>query len=65
MSVVFSYVKSCTYPLSFLTVLLYLFSNGASLANNFWLADWSNSNIESNTTKHTTACDTLNSTADV
>ena len=63
MSVLFAYVRACTYPLSLLTILFYLLTNGASLASNFWLADWSNSNTPENRNQTVTACDSLNSLA--
>jgi ABC-type multidrug transport system fused ATPase/permease subunit len=63
MSVLFTYVRACTYPLSLLTILLYLLANGASLASNFWLADWSNSNTPENLNQSVTACDGLDSLA--
>ena len=61
MSVMLAYIRACTYPLSILTIILYLMANGASLASNFWLADWSNSNIPANANKTTTACDKISS----
>lgn len=64
MSVILAYIRACTYPLTLITVFLYLMANAASLASNFWLADWSNSNIVidgGNRTKHVTACDNYDS----
>lgn len=62
-SVLFSYIRACTYPLSLLTMILYLMANGASLASNFWLADWSNSNTPSNRNRTLPACGSFHSIA--
>ena len=64
LSVLLTYCKACSYLLSFLTILFFVCMNGASIASNFWLADWSNSedatlglNLSNTTYNHTTACD--------
>ena len=64
LSVLITYCKACSYFLSFLTILFFVCMNGASIASNFWLADWSNSedatlglNLSNTTYNHTTACD--------
>ena len=50
--------------MTLITLLFYVLSNGASVASNFWLADWSNAegNMRTNETKNATfvkvtACD--------
>ena len=66
LSVVVAYFKACTYSLSLLTIFLSVCQNGASIASNFWLADWSNAedailglntSAPNFTYNHTTACD--------
>lgn len=67
LSVLITYCRACSYFLSFLTILFFVCMNGASIASNFWLADWSNSedatlglNLSNTTYNHTTACDRAN-----
>ena len=64
LSVIIAYCRACTWYMSLLTLLLYVLTNGASVASNFWLADWSNAegNIRDSEIKNTTfvkltACD--------
>ena len=42
MSVVVAYMKACTFSVTGLVVLFYVFTNGSSVGSNFWLAHWSN-----------------------
>ncbi len=46
LTVFITYIKACTYYISFLVLLFVLMSNAASLGSNFWLADYSNQNDE-------------------
>ena len=45
LSVIYAYIKACTLSLSFLTLIFFIVSNGLSVASNFWLNVWSNSNV--------------------
>lgn len=57
LSVILAYCRACTWFLTFLTLLFYTLTSGASVASNFWLADWSNAegNIRANETGNVTA----------
>lgn len=44
LTVFVTYIKACTYYISFLVLLFVILSNAASLGSNFWLADYSNKN---------------------
>ena len=65
LSVILAYCRACTWFLTILTLLFYTLTSGASVASNFWLADWSNAegNIRANETSNgtgfvkVTACD--------
>ena len=41
LSVVWEYIKSCTFTLGFLTLLFNVGHNGCSVGYNIWLAKWS------------------------
>ena len=41
LSVVWEYIKSCTFILGFLTLLFNVGYNGFSVGANIWLAEWS------------------------
>ncbi len=58
-SVIFSYVRACTYLMSGLTVLFYTLTNSVAVGSNFWLVEWSNAAKRINTTNFTalTVCD--------
>ena len=59
LSVILAYSRACTWFLTILTLLLYTLTSGASVASNFWLADWSNAegNIRANETGNGTSFD--------
>ena len=61
LSVILAYCRACTWFLTVLTLLFYTLTSGASVASNFWLADWSNAEgkIRANETYFVkvTACD--------
>jgi hypothetical protein len=42
LAVILAYCRACTWFLTILTFLFYTLTSGASVASNFWLADWSN-----------------------
>ena len=57
LAVIIAYCRACTWFLTILTLLFYTLTSGASVASNFWLADWSNSedNAHANETANGTA----------
>ena len=59
LSVILAYSRACTWFLTILTLLFYTLTSGASVASNFWLADWSNAegNIRANETGNGTSFD--------
>ena len=64
LSVILAYCRACTWYMTLITLLFYVLTDGASVASNFWLADWSNAegNMRANETKNVTfvkvtACD--------
>ena len=64
LSVILAYCRACTWYMTLITMLFYVLTNGASVASNFWLADWSNAegNMHTSETKNVTfvkltACD--------
>ena len=59
LSVIFSYIKACTWIMSGLTILFYVITNVVSVAFNFWLAEWSNAEGRFNATNSSawTVCD--------
>ena len=66
-SVILAYCIACTWYMTLITLFLYVLTNVASVASNFWLADWSNAegNIRDSELKNTTfakvtACDNEN-----
>ena len=42
LSVLFSYIRACTFLVTFLVLVFNILSNGTSVGSNFWLAQWSN-----------------------
>ena len=67
-AVILAYCRACTYLMTFLTLLFYVLTNGASVASNFWLAEWSNAEGNEHTSEthngtsfvKVTACDKQN-----
>ena len=57
LAVILAYCRACTWFLTILTLLFYTLTSGASVASNFWLADWSNAegNVRANETGNGTA----------
>ena len=41
LSVIWEYIKSCTFSIGFLTLLFYIGYNGCFVGANVWLAKWS------------------------
>ena len=39
---IYTYCRACNWLLTLLTLLFYVLTIGASVASNFWLAEWSN-----------------------
>ncbi len=66
-SILIEYCKAGTWPMSILTLLLYVFTNISSVASNFWLAAWSNAEdrgrLEEGNFTMSTACDGVNGTS--
>lgn len=63
-SILLAYCRACTWPMTIITLFMYMFVNISSVAANFWLVAWSNaegSAAMENFTQ-TTACDRTNST---
>ena len=52
LSVLKSYIQSCTYYMSFLITLFYMLSSGAAVGQNVWLAHWSNGQNNINNTSN-------------
>ncbi|XP_003391152.3 PREDICTED: multidrug resistance-associated protein 1-like [Amphimedon queenslandica] len=48
LSVLNSYIKSCTYYISLLITFFYMLSSGAAVSQNVWLAHWSNTQDNNN-----------------
>ena len=67
LSVILAYCRASNWFLAIITLLFYMSMSGASVASNFWLADWSNAegnfhfNETDNVTTFTrmTACDNI------
>ena len=57
LTVIIAYCRACTWFLTILTLLFYTLTSGASVASNFWLADWSNAedNVHASETANGTA----------
>ena len=63
-SILLAYCRACTWPMTLITLLMYMLVNVASVVANFWLASWSNAeeNAHMENFTGTTACDGTNST---
>lgn len=63
-SILLAYCRACTWPMTLITLFMYLSVNISSVAANFWLATWSNSEEKARMENftQTTACDRTNST---
>lgn len=64
-SIVLAYCKACTWPMSIITFLCFLFGYASSVGGNFWLAAWSNAEDQAlgDNFTQTTACDGFNDTS--
>ena len=64
-SILLEYCRACTWHMSILSVVLFVFVNVASVGGNFWLAAWSNAeeSAQQENFTGTTACDGDNGTS--
>ena len=66
LSILVTYCKACTWTMTVVTLLLYVFTNVSSVGSNFWLAAWSNAEdrakLEEGNFTQSTACDGVNGT---
>ena len=64
LSILLAYCRACTWAMTGVVLLMFLFTNMASVGGNFWLATWSNAEERavSGDFNQSNGCDGENST---